>query len=175
MRRGGIATWVHTCQNQNGVVIDRGNQANLRPPRLQGAGVETKTEKAKILVDVPRRVSLLISRHAACHGFLLLDFIRSWASHGQWCFRALSLSYLGAHSSQGYPSWRDVALRTVSEETIVLGVRGGGRWAKYYPPSSSRKTLKRVTWDGDPNAWGHVWQWRRTCMRRKLEDLSLQF
>ena len=28
--KGGIATWVLTCQNQNGVVIDRGNQANLR-------------------------------------------------------------------------------------------------------------------------------------------------
>ena len=58
-------------------------------------------------------------------------------------FRALSLSYLGAHPSQGYSSWRDVAVRTVSEETIaVLGVRGGGRWAKYFPPSSSRKTLQ---------------------------------
>ena len=35
-RKGGIATWVLTCQNQNGVVVDRGNQVNnLRPPRLQ--------------------------------------------------------------------------------------------------------------------------------------------
>ena len=174
-RKGGIATWVLTCQNQNGVVIDRGNQANLRPPRLgraQESGRKWQRQRSLSMF----RVVFLFSRHAACHGFLLLDFIRSWASHGQWCFRALSLSYLGAHSSQGYRSWRDVALRTVSEETIVLGVRGGGRWAKYYPPSSSRKTLKRVTWDGDPNAWEHVWQWRRTCgMRRKLEDLSLQF
>ena len=173
-RKGGIATWVLTCQNQNGAVVDRGNQVNnLRPPRLQqGAGVQTKRQRSLSIFCVV----FLFSRHAACHGFLLLDFIRSWASHGQWYFRALSLSYLGAHSSQGYPSWRDVALRTVSGETIVLGVRGGGgRWAKYYPPSSSRKTCKRVTWDGDPNAWGHVWQWRRICMRRKLEDLSLQF
>ena len=35
-------------------------------------------------------------KSSCCLSWLFLDLIRSWASHGQWWFWALSLSYLGA-------------------------------------------------------------------------------
>ena len=38
----------------------------------------------------------LAKKSFCCLSWLFLDLIRSWASHGQWWFWALSLSYLGA-------------------------------------------------------------------------------
>ena len=87
-RKGGIATWVLTCQNQNGVVIDRGNQVNnLRPPRLhaqQGAGVQTKRQS--LLVDVPLRVSLF---QTCCLSWLLAP----------WLYQVLGISWSVVFSS----------------------------------------------------------------------------
>ena len=62
-RKGGIATWVLTCQNQNGVVIDRGNQVNnLRPPRLQQGRAQESRRKGKVSLSMFRFV-FLFSRH----------------------------------------------------------------------------------------------------------------
>ena len=90
-RKGGIATWVLTCQKQNGVVVDRGNQVMsiLRPPRpwrLQGAGSRSPDERAKIHVDVPRRVSLF---QTCCLSWLLAP----------WLYQVLGISWSVVFSS----------------------------------------------------------------------------
>ena len=87
-RKGGIATWVLTCQNQNGVVIDRATKPTCgrQDCRAQESG---RTEKAKILVDrldVPRRVSLF---QTCCLPWLLAP----------WLYQVLGISWSVVFSS----------------------------------------------------------------------------
>ena len=84
-RKGGIATWVLTCQNQNGVVVD-GQPSQQLAAAKTAAGRRSPDEKAKILVDVPRRVSLF---QTCCLSWLLAP----------WLYQVLGISWSVVFSS----------------------------------------------------------------------------
>ena len=103
-RKGGIATWVLTCQNQNGVVVDMGNQVNnLRPPSKTACSRALESRrKAKDPCRCSRRVSLF---QTCCLSWLLAP----------WLYQVLGISWsVVFSSSELWATWERI-LRKISE------------------------------------------------------------